>query len=55
MTKSRQSKVALENEKLVIHFGPNTQGKVDVVNIDGLSEFTRVPEPPKKALTSAKE
>ena len=82
-----EAKVALENEKLVIHFGPNftgdlqhwnydtfraiwrdpvqgkgfvnfrlnTQGKVDVVNIEGLSEFTRVPEPAKKALTSAKD
>ncbi len=82
-----ETKVALENEKLVIHFGPNftgdlqhwhydtfrviwrdpmqgkgfvnfrlnTQAKVEVVNIDNLSEFTRVPEPPKKPLTSAKD
>ena len=82
-----ETKVALENEKLVVHFGPNftgdlqhwnydtfrvvwrdpmqgksfvnfrlnNQGKVEVVNIDGISEFTRVPEPANKALTSAKE
>jgi CubicO group peptidase (beta-lactamase class C family) len=82
-----ETKVALENEKLVIHFGPNftgdlqhwhydtfrvtwrdpmqgkgfvnfrlnTQAKVDVVNIENLSEFTRVPEPPKKPLTSARD
>ena len=82
-----ETKVALENEKLVLRFGPNftgdlqhwhydtfrivwrdamqgkgfvnfrlnTQGKVDVINVENLSEFTRVPEPPKKALTSVKE
>jgi hypothetical protein len=38
-----------------VNFRLNTQGKVDVVNIEGISEFTRLPEPPKKALTSAKE
>ena len=82
-----QLKVTLENEKLVLRFGPNftgdlqhwnydtfrvvwrdpmqgkgfvnfrlnTQGKVDVINIENLSEFTRVPEPANKALTSVKE
>jgi CubicO group peptidase (beta-lactamase class C family) len=38
-----------------VNFRLNTQGKVDVVNIEGISEFARLPEPPKKALTSAKE
>lgn len=82
-----QTKVTLENDKLVLRFGPNftgdlqhwnydtfrvvwrdpmqgkgfvnfrlnTQGKVDVINIENLSEFTRVPEPANKALTSVKE
>ena len=82
-----EAKVAFENGKLVVHFGPNftgdlqhwhydtfrviwrdpiqgkdfvnfrlnTQGKVDVVNIEGLSEFTRLPDPAKKPLTSAKD
>jgi CubicO group peptidase (beta-lactamase class C family) len=72
-----ESKVAIENAKLVIRFGPNftgdlqhwnydtfrvtwrdpmegkgfvnfrlnTQGKVELVNIEGISEFTRVTEP----------
>ena len=80
------TKIALENQKLVIHFGPNftgdlehwhydtfrvkwrdamqgkgfvnfklnTQGKADVVSIENLSEFTRVPEPDPKAVTSTK-
>ena len=82
-----ETKVTLENEKLVLQFGPNytgdlqhwnydtfrvvwrdpmqgkgfvnfrlsTQGKVEVVNIENLSEFTRVPEPATKSLTSVKE
>jgi CubicO group peptidase (beta-lactamase class C family) len=81
-----ESKVAFENEKLVLHIGPNftgdlqhwnydtfrviwrdpmqgkgfvnyrlnTQGQADAINIEGLAEFTRVPEPVKK-LTSAKD
>ena len=80
------AKVALENQKLVIRFGPNftgdlehwhydtfrvkwrdqmqgkgfvnfklnTQGKADVVSIENLSEFTRVPEPDPKSVTSVK-
>lgn len=75
-----EAKVVLENQKLVIRFGPNftgdlqhwhydtfrvtwrdpmqgkgmvnfrlnTQGKVDQVHIENLSEFTRVPEPVNK-------
>ena len=31
-----------------VNFRLNTQGKVDVVNIEGLAEFTRVPEPVSK-------
>lgn len=31
-----------------VNFRLNTQGKVDVVNIEGLSEFTRVPDPVSK-------
>jgi CubicO group peptidase (beta-lactamase class C family) len=82
-----ETKVALENNKLVLRFGPNftgdlqhwhydtfrvvwrdpvqgkgfvnfrlnTQGRVEVINIENLSEFTRVPEPATKALTSVKE
>jgi len=82
-----ETKVALENNKLLLRFGPNftgdlqhwhydtfrvvwrdpmqgkgfvnfrlnTQGKVEVINIENLSEFTRVPEPASKALTSVKE
>lgn len=78
------AKVALENQKLVVRFGPNytgnlehwhydtfrviwrdpmqgkgfvnfklnTQGKADVVGIENLSEFTRVPEPDPKNVTS---
>ena len=81
-----EAKVALENDKLVLHFGPNftgdlqhwhydtfrvvwrdqmqgkgfvnfrlnTAAKVDVINIENLSEFTRVPEPATKTLTSVK-
>ena len=77
------TKVALENDKLVVRFGPNftgdlehwhydtfrvtwrdqmqgkgfvnfklnAQGKADVVSIENLSEFTRVPEPDPKAVT----
>jgi CubicO group peptidase (beta-lactamase class C family) len=79
--------VTMENQKLVLHRGPNftgdlqhwhydtfrviwrdsmqgkgfvnfrlnTQGKADVLNLEGLSEFTRIPEPAKKAVSSAKE
>ena len=82
-----EAKVALENDKLVLRFGPNftgdlqhwhydtfrvvwrdamqgkgfvnfrlnTQAKVEVINIENLSEFTRVPEPATKTMTSAKE
>lgn len=78
-----ETKVAFENQKLVIRFGPNftgdlqhwhydtfrvtwrdpmqgkgmvsfrlnTQGKVDQVNIENLSEFTRVPERDSKDVT----
>ncbi|HEX7334534.1 MAG TPA: serine hydrolase [Pyrinomonadaceae bacterium] len=81
-----EAKIALENDKLVLRFGPNftgdlqhwhydtfrvvwrdqmqgkgfvnfrlnTAAKVDVINIENLSEFTRVPEP-AKTMTSAKE
>ena len=81
-----KAKIALEDQKLVVHFGPNftgdlehwhydtfrvkwrdqmqgkgfvnfklnTQGKADVLSIENLSEFTRVPEPDPKAVTSAK-
>ena len=77
------SKVVLENQKLVIRFGPNftgdlqhwhydtfrvtwrdpmqgkgmvsfrlnSQGKVDQVNIENLSEFTRVPDRDSKSVT----
>ena len=77
------TKVALENQKLVIRFGPNftgdlqhwhfdtfrvtwrdpmqgkgmvsfrlnAQGKVDHVNIENLSEFTRVPDQDSKSVT----
>jgi hypothetical protein len=38
-----------------INFRLNTQGKADVINLEGLSEFTRVPEPPNKAITSTKD
>jgi len=80
------TKVALENQKLVIRFGPNfvgdlehwhydtfrvkwrdvmqgkgfvsfklnMQGKADVVSIENLSDFTRVPEPDSKSVTSVK-
>lgn len=80
------TKVALENQKLVVRFGPNftgdlqhwhydtfrvtwrdpmqgkgfvsfrlnTQGKADVMSIENLSEFTRVPEPDPKSVTSVK-
>jgi len=80
------TKIALENDKLVVHFGPNftgdlehwhydtfrvtwrdamqgkgfvnfklnTQGKADVVSIENLSDFTRVPEPDPKSVTSVK-
>lgn len=79
------TKVALENQKLVVRFGPNftgdlehwhydtfrvkwrdqmqgkgfvtfklnAQGKADVVSIENLSEFTRIPEPDPKSVTSA--
>ena len=79
------TKIALENDKLVVRFGPNftgdlehwhydtfrvtwrdpmqgkgfvnfklnAQGKADVVSIENLSEFTRVPEPDPKSVTSA--
>ncbi|HEU4872642.1 MAG TPA: serine hydrolase [Pyrinomonadaceae bacterium] len=82
-----EAKVALENNKLVLRFGPNftgdlqhwhydtfrivwrdpmqgkgfvnfrlnTAAKVEVINIENLSEFTRVPEPATKTITSAKE
>ena len=36
-----------------VNFKLNTQGKADVVSIENLSEFTRVPEPDPKAVTSA--
>ena len=81
-----EAKVALENDKLVLRFGPNFTGdlqhwhydtfrvvwrdqmqgkgfvnfrlnsaaKVDVINVENLSEFTRVPEPATKTLTSVK-
>lgn len=80
------TKVALEEQKLVVRFGPNftgdlehwhydtfrvtwrdpmqgkgfvnfrlnTKGKADVVSLENISEFTRVPEPDPKAVTSAK-
>jgi hypothetical protein len=80
------AKVALENQKLVVRFGPNftgdlehwhydtfrvkwrdqmqgkgfvnfklnAQGKADVVSIENLSDFTRVPEPDPKTVTSVK-
>ena len=39
-----------------VNFRLNTQGKVEVVNIENLSEFTRVPEAShQKTMTSAKE
>lgn len=82
-----ETKVTLENDKLVLRFGPNftgdlqhwhydtfrvvwrdpmqgkgfvnfrlnTQAKVEVINIENLSEFTRVPEPATKPMTSVKE
>jgi hypothetical protein len=82
-----ETKVALENNKLVLSFGPNftgdlqhwhydtfrvvwrdpmqgkgfvnfrlnRQAKIEVINIENLSEFTRVPEPPTKTMTSVKE
>jgi hypothetical protein len=31
-----------------VNFRLNTQGKVDVINVEGLSEFTRVPDPVSK-------
>jgi CubicO group peptidase (beta-lactamase class C family) len=78
-----EASVALENQKLVLRFGPNfigdlqhwhydtfrvtwrdpmqgkgfvsfrlnTQGKVELINVENLSEFTRVPEPDPKAVT----
>ena len=81
-----ETKVTLENNKLVLRFGPNftgdlqhwhydtfrvvwrdpmqgkgfvnfrlnTQAKVEVINIENLSEFTRVPEPATKTMTSVK-
>jgi CubicO group peptidase (beta-lactamase class C family) len=81
------TKVALENQKLVIRFGPNftgdlehwhydtfrvkwrdpvqgkgfvnfklnAKGKADVLSLENLSEFTRVPEPDPKTVTSAKD
>lgn len=77
-----ETRIALENERLVVRFGPNftgdlehwnfdtfrvkwrdpmqgkgfvnfrltPQGKVDVISIENLSEFTRVPEPVSKTL-----
>lgn len=77
------AKFAHENQKLVVHFGPNftgdlqhwhfdtfrvtwrdpmqgkgfvnfklnAQGKADVVSIENLSDFTRVPEPDPKSVT----
>ena len=80
-----EAKVAFENQKLVVRFGPNftgdlqhwhfdtfrvtwrdpmqgkgfvnfrlnTQGKADLVNIENLSEFTRVPEPVSKSATAS--
>ena len=82
-----ETKVTLENDKLVLRFGPNftgdlqhwhydtfrvvwrdpmqgkgfvnfrlnSQAKVEVINIENLSEFTRVPEPAAKTMTSVKE
>ena len=79
-----ETKVTFENQKLVVHFGPNfigdlshwhydtfrvtwrdpvqgkgfvnfrlnTQGKAEVVNIENISEFTRVPEPVSKTVSS---
>lgn len=79
-----EAKVGFENEKLVLHFGPNytgdlthwnydtfrvtwrdpmqgkgfvnfrlnRQGKVEVVSIENLSEFTRVAEPVSKSVAS---
>jgi CubicO group peptidase (beta-lactamase class C family) len=79
-----ETKVSLENQKLVVRFGPNftgdlqhwhydtfrvtwrdpmqgkgfvsfrlnTQGKADVVNIENISEFTRVPDPVSKSVSS---
>ena len=41
--------------KNFVNFRLTPQGKVDVFSIEGLSEFTRVPEPAAKPLTSAKE
>ena len=38
-----------------VNFRLNTQAKADVINVENLSEFTRVPEPAKKTMTSAKE
>jgi len=81
-----EAKIALENQKLVVHFGPNftgdlehwhfdtfrvkwrdpmqgkgfvsfrlnTQGKVEIVSIENLSDFTRVPEPAPKTVSSVK-
>jgi hypothetical protein len=82
-----KTKVTLEDQKLVVRFGPNytgdlehwhydtfrvkwrdqmqgkgfvsfklnAQGKADVMSIENLSEFTRVPEPDPKSVTSAKK
>lgn len=79
-----ETKVSLENQKLVIRFGPNftgdlshwhydtfrviwrdptqgkgfvnfglnSKGKAEVVSIENLSEFTRVPEPVSKSVSS---
>ena len=79
-----ETKIALENEKLVVRYGPNftgdlqhwnydtfrvtwrdpmqgksfvtfrlnRQGKVESVNIENLSEFTRVPERTGPSITS---
>ena len=81
------AKVALDNQKLVLNFGPNfigdlehwhyntfrvkwrdvmqgkgfvtfklnAQGKADVMSIENLSEFTRIPEPDPKSVTSVKD
>jgi hypothetical protein len=29
-----------------VNFRLNTKGKVDLMNVDGLTEFSRTPEPP---------
>ena len=81
-----KTKVTLEDQKLVVRFGPNftgdlehwhydtfrvkwrdqmqgkgfvsfklnAQGKADMMSIENLSEFTRVPEPDPKAVSSVK-